>query len=96
MLNDFAHDGIPHRGIDLARERARPAAHIRVERDHVSRMRRPVDLEVREEAVLIAAVPNQLDIAIALDEERQTGVRVAARRSFAIGSADLRLPHLVE
>ena len=53
-------------------------------------------IEVRDEAVLVAAVSDQLHAAMPLDEAGQPGLHVAAAATFAIGRADLRCEHLVE
>ena len=62
----------------------------------VAGRRRPVDVEVRNEPVLIAAVADELDPAVPLDEARQPGLHVVAAAAFAVDGANLRREHLVE
>ena len=102
--------GLPRRRPELANDRgpdvvvdgpggaARIARRrdVGVERDEVAGARWPMHVEVRDEAVLIAAVPDQFDAAVALDETRQPGLHIAAAAALAIGGADLRREHLVE
>ena len=55
-----------------------------------------MNIEVRDEPVLIAAVANQFHAAMPFDEAGEPGLHVAATAAFAIGCADLRCEHLVE
>ena len=51
---------------------------------------------MRNESVLIAAVADELDAAVALDETREAGLHVVAAAAFAIPRANLWREHLVE
>ena len=47
-----------------------------------------MDVQVRDEAVLIAAVADQLDAAVPLDEKRQPRLHIVAAAALAVGRAD--------
>ena len=92
-------DDASRRSLSTARVVCRAIAlrrDVGVERDDVAGPRRPMQVEVRDEAVLIAAVADQLDAAVPLDEARQPGLHVVAAAALAVARADLRREHLVE
>src|SRR5262245_38887484 len=91
-----------HRVAHLVVDRARTAPRVLlgrdvgVERDDVAGPCRAVDVQVRDETVLIAAVPDQLDAVMPLDERRQAGLDVLAAAAFAVAGAKPRGEHLVD
>jgi hypothetical protein len=49
-----------------------------------------MNVQVRDEAVLIAAVPDELDAVMPLDECRQRSLDIVAAATLAIGPPNLR------
>ena len=47
-----------------------------------------MEVQVRDEAVLIAAVADQLDAAVPFDETRQAGLHVVAAAALAVAGAE--------
>ena len=54
-----------------------------------------MDVEVRDESVLIAAMADELDAAVAFDETGQAGLDIVAAAALPVGCANARCEHLV-
>ena len=90
---------IPHRVVHIAGDPgagARLRRHVGVERHDVGQPGRPVQVEVRQEAVLVAAVPDHVDALVTFDEEGQGRMNIGPTAAFTVAGTDDRLPHLFE